>query len=47
VRRRHEDEVGEYTQFVEYLEPGSLKEKLQSSIKKIERETKRLGQPVD
>ena len=47
VKERHEDDVKTYRMFVEYLEPGSLKEKLQGAIKKLERETQRLHLPVE
>ena len=47
VKSRHENEAKEYRNFVEYLEPGSLKEKLENTIKILDREAKRLDKPVD
>jgi len=47
VKDRHEDDVKTYKMFCEYLEPGSLKEKLSGAIKKLERETIRLKLPVE
>ena len=47
VKRRHEEEVSIYKQFIDYLEPGSLKEKLQTVIKSLEKETSQLKKPVN
>lgn len=46
VKDRHEDDVKEYRLFCEYLEPSSLREKLEGAIKKLDRETDRLRMPV-
>jgi hypothetical protein len=38
VKERHNDEVNEYKQFCEFVEPATLKEKLEGAIEKIKRE---------
>ena len=42
VKQDHEQEVETYKEYCEYLEPGSLKEKLKASIQKLDKATKML-----
>jgi len=40
-------DVNTYKRFVEFLEPGSLKEKLSAAIKELEKESNCLKKPVN
>ena len=47
VKQGHEEEVETYKEYCDYLEPGSLKEKLVASIQKLDKATRNLDRPVD
>ena len=47
VKERHEEDVDNYKQFVDYIEPSSLKEKLQGALAKLEKATRNLDKPVE
>ena len=42
VKESHDEEVETYKEYCDYLEPGSLKEKLKASISKLDKATKML-----
>ena len=47
VKQSHDEQVDEYKKYCDFLEPGSLKTKLESSIKTIEKATRDLNKPVE
>ena len=47
VKERHEEDVENYKQFVDYIEPSSLKEKLQGALAKLDKATRNLDKPVE
>ena len=42
VKESHDEEVEKFTEYCDYLEPGSLKEKMKASINKLDKATKML-----
>ena len=46
VKDRHDESVKAYKNYCEFLEPGTLKEKMLKSIQRLQTETERLSMPV-
>lgn len=46
IKEVHDDEVETYKDYCDYLEPGSLKDKIVASIQKLDKATKMLQKPV-
>ena len=46
IQKRHKEEVETYEEFCDYLEPGSLKDKLKKTIKDLDRKSSEARKPV-
>ena len=47
IQRRHRDEISTYEEFCDYLEPGSLKDKIKLQIQDMRRERQAAKIPIN